>query len=185
MCRVSARTRPKYLARWQDAWRKGSQAVLALLFGAIGFVAISADASLAEDRPATIEGLLAAGGELVLDDQVLAQFESHTITTSTIWTEGTHVFRGPSLLDIVRKAGATDGMVRLTALNDYSVTIPIAELTETAPIVADSIDGKPFSVRDKGPFWVIYPYDSAAEYQTEVTYARSMWQLSTVAILQD
>lgn len=185
MCRVVARTRPKYLPRWQEAWRKASRATLTLLFSAFGFVAISPYDSSAEDRPPTIEGLLSVGSELVLDDQVLAQFESHTITTSTIWTEGTHVFSGPSLLDIVRKAGVTDGTVRLTALNDYSVTIPIAELTETAPIVAGSIDGKPFAVRDKGPFWVIYPYDSAPEYQTEVTYARSIWQLSTIAILQD
>lgn len=33
------------------------------------------------------------------------------------------------------------------------------------------------SVRDKGPLWVIYPYDSDPALQSEVTYARSIWQL--------
>jgi hypothetical protein len=33
------------------------------------------------------------------------------------------------------------------------------------------------SVRDKGPLWLIYPYDSKAEYQSETIYSRSIWQL--------
>jgi hypothetical protein len=32
-------------------------------------------------------------------------------------------------------------------------------------------------VRDKGPLWLVYPYDSVSAYQTEVIYARSIWQV--------
>jgi hypothetical protein len=38
------------------------------------------------------------------------------------------------------------------------------------------------SVRDKGPLWLVYPYDSAAKYQSEVVFSRSIWQLNRLEI---
>jgi hypothetical protein len=32
------------------------------------------------------------------------------------------------------------------------------------------------SLRDKGPLWIIYPYDSKSDFRTEVVYSRSIWQ---------
>jgi hypothetical protein len=37
------------------------------------------------------------------------------------------------------------------------------------------------SLREKGPLWVIYPYDSDPAYRTEETYSRSIWQLNRLA----
>jgi hypothetical protein len=39
------------------------------------------------------------------------------------------------------------------------------------------------SVRDKGPLWVIYPYDAVPEYKSERIYARSIWQLVSIEVL--
>jgi hypothetical protein len=39
------------------------------------------------------------------------------------------------------------------------------------------------SVRDKGPLWVIYPYDSD-DYRSEVIYSRSIWQLDRLEVVQ-
>jgi len=39
-------------------------------------------------------------------------------------------------------------------------------------------------LREKGPLWVIYPYDSDAKFRTEVIYSRSIWQLDRLAIVQ-
>ena len=41
------------------------------------------------------------------------------------------------------------------------------------------------SVREKGPLWVIYPFDSDPEYQTEVIYSRSIWQLDRIVVEED
>ncbi|HEX9857587.1 MAG TPA: oxidoreductase, partial [Paracoccaceae bacterium] len=43
-------------------------------------------------------------------------------------------------------------------------------------------NGVPLSVRDMGPLWVIYPYDSDVDYQSEVIYSRSIWQLQRMDI---
>jgi hypothetical protein len=69
-------------------------------------------------------------------------------------------------------------MVRAGALNDYAVEIPVDALNDKAPIIADQMDGAAFGARDKGPLWIVYPYDSDKEYQSETAYGRSVWQLT-------
>ena len=68
------------------------------------------------------------------------------------------------------------------AINDYVVEFDRDELTEEAPIVARMIDGEAFGIRENGPLWVVYPYDSGPEYQTELVYARSIWQLVELTV---
>ena len=74
--------------------------------------------------------------------------------------------------------------LRATAINDYTVEIPVSDAVEGGPIIAYSVDGKPMSVRDKGPLWVIYPYDSGAQYRSEVIYSRSIWQLDRIEVVK-
>jgi hypothetical protein len=38
------------------------------------------------------------------------------------------------------------------------------------------------SLREKGPLWIIYPFDSSPEYQTELIYSRSIWQLNRIEV---
>ena len=70
----------------------------------------------------------------------------------------------------------------MTALNDYAIEVPASEAASGGPILATRVDGKPLSVRDKGPIWVIYPFDDKEAYKTEVTYSRSIWQLKSIEV---
>ena len=72
----------------------------------------------------------------------------------------------------------------LVALNDYVVTVPVAELEEDYPIVATRMDGKTMSVRDKGPYWVVFPYDLDSKYRTETVFSRSIWQLNRLRVAE-
>jgi hypothetical protein len=56
------------------------------------------------------------------------------------------------------------------------------EIEKTVPIVASKIDGAPFSLREKGPLWVVFPYDQDPRYRTEAIYALSIWQLTEVHV---
>ena len=40
------------------------------------------------------------------------------------------------------------------------------------------------TLRDKGPLWLVYPYDADTAYQSEVIYARSVWQLDRIEVLR-
>jgi hypothetical protein len=112
-------------------------------------------------------------------DADLAALPTVTFATGTIWTEEVHEFSGPSLATVMAAAGIPEGalQVRLTALNHYSVQIELSQVEDDAPIVANRIDGAAFSVRDKGPLWIVFPYDSEARFRSETVFALSVWQL--------
>ncbi|MEM7423305.1 MAG: molybdopterin-dependent oxidoreductase [Pseudomonadota bacterium] len=105
-----------------------------------------------------------------------------TISTSTIWTEGTHTLTGVALSDFLTSVNLSGASIQAVALNDYSVSIPVADAVEGGPIIAHRMDGEAMSVRDKGPLWIVYPYDSKREYRTEVIYSRSIWQLNQMRV---
>jgi hypothetical protein len=113
-----------------------------------------------------------------LDRAALEVMPRETFSTTSIWTKGVHEYAGVPLKGLLAAQGIASGMVRAVALNDYAVEIPVEALGDAAPIVADRIDGATFGPRDKGPLWIVYPYDSDTKYQSETAYGRSVWQLT-------
>jgi hypothetical protein len=131
----------------------------------------------------TASGMITATNKdavLALDQDQLAALPQHSFSTSTTWTEGTPTFQGVLLKDYIAAVGATGTTITLTALNDYKITMPLADVKDDGPMLAYLMDGKTMSLRDKGPIWLVYPYDANADYRTEVAYARSIWQLDRI-----
>lgn len=125
------------------------------------------------------------GNEIVeYDLEALEAMESVTFETSTIWSEGPQVFTGVSLHTFVAELQIDEGVLLASAINDYTVEIPTSDAVTGGPIIAYLRNGSSMSVRDKGPLWVVYPYDSKAEYQSETIYSRSIWQLDRIALKQ-
>lgn len=142
--------------------------VMALTFGA-AMTPLRAETVLVVTKP--------DGGEASLSFSDLEAMPRVTFKTATLWTDGVQEFSGVPLKRLLQDIGITDGTVQAVALNDYSITIPVSGLEDHAPIIADRIDGKKFGRRDKGPLWIVYPYDADAKYRSEETYGRSVWQL--------
>lgn len=117
------------------------------------------------------------------DMEMLKAMPQSVIVTSTIWTDGVQEFRGVSLKDFLDAVDAGGDAVRLSAINDYSVEVPVSDAVEGGPIIAYEMNGAPMAVRDKGPLWLVYPYDSDESYRSEVIYARSIWQLDRIAVM--
>lgn len=129
----------------------------------------------------------------VLDVTIADQTHSFTLTdlksmpassfrTSTIWTDASQVFEGVSLNELLETLDVTDGEIIAIAINDYSVKIPVTDAADDGPIIAYHANGEEMSRRDKGPLWIVYPYDSDLRYQTETIYSRSIWQLDRIRI---
>lgn len=129
-------------------------------------------------------GVTNTDGAAELDREMLEAMPPVTITTTTIWTEGVHSFQGVLLKDLVEALELQGKNLRATAVNDYAIQIPMTDAVEGGPIIAYRIDGKEMSLREKGPLWVIYPYDSKSDYRKEVIYSRSIWQLDRIEALQ-
>lgn len=121
--------------------------------------------------------------EAALDKAMIEAMGVVTVHTGTIWTDGTSEFQGVELSNLLAHLGADGSMLRLSALNDYAVEIPASEAVDGGPVLAFRMDGKDLSPRDKGPLWMIYPYDVNSAYKNEVSYTRSIWQLSRIEVL--
>lgn len=141
--------------------------------------------------PPTGEVLLTVSGDIavtnadraaVFDRAMLEAMAPVEFTTTTTWTDGPQVFKGVLMRDLLLMLGVTGGTIRATAINDYAVDIPVSDAVEGGPIVAYLLNGQPMSVRDKGPLWIVYPYESRSEYRSEVIYSRSIWQLDRMEV---
>lgn len=134
----------------------------------------------------TVTGRIDAGtgGAARFDMAMLRALPAREFTTSTIWTEGAHRFRGVPLATLLDAVSADGTTLKATALNDYSVEIPVTDAVPEGPIVAYEFDGREMSVREKGPLWIVYPFDADADYRTESIYSRSIWQLDRIEVLE-
>lgn len=122
------------------------------------------------------------GGEINL---TLAQIEamgSASIVTTTPWHDGPTTFDGVPMELFLNAVGAQGTTAYVQALNDFSIDIPLSDLTRFNAIMAFKTDGDYMDVADKGPLFIVFPYDDVREVQNELFYARSVWQIHTIEI---
>ncbi len=118
--------------------------------------------------------------EFTLTD--LKALGAREINTTTIWSDGVQEFVGVSLDELMTHVGVTEGTLEAAAVNDYAVQIPMSDARPGGAMVAYLRNGSEMSLRDKGPLWIVYPYDNGAEFRTEEIYSRSIWQLNRITV---
>jgi hypothetical protein len=111
----------------------------------------------------TVSGKLASPVDVQLDEAGFAKLPKLAMTVPTPWYPTPQTFEGPLLRDILKLAGINTGMIKLIALNDYIITIPVSDAMQYDVIVARKHNGQPMTVRDKGPLFVMYPFDKNKE----------------------
>ena len=124
-----------------------------------------------------------AGAQARFDMAMLAALPNRTLETRTPWYGKVRRFTGPLLRDVLAAAGAQGSKLRLLALNEYQVDMPWDDALRYDVIVARLLDGAPMAVRDKGPLFVVYPFDAQPELRSAIYYSRSAWQLKAIEIL--
>lgn len=132
----------------------------------------------------TISGALKAGaGKTVrLDLAQLSALPQQQLHTQTPWYPAPRTFSGPLLQDVLKLVGAQGQTLEARAINDYKVSIPVSDAARFKPVLALQIDGKPIALRDKGPLFIVYPYDSDPQLRSSVYYSRSIWQLKALEV---
>ncbi|MCV2354104.1 molybdopterin-dependent oxidoreductase [Paucibacter sp. B2R-40] len=133
----------------------------------------------------TISGM-GLKSEAKFDMAMLAALPQHSFITGTPWYPTARKFSGPLLRDVLAAAGVktqTEGkVIEAIAINDYKVSIPIEDAWRHKLIVARLLDDKPMALRDKGPLFLIYPFDSDEQLRNSIFYSRSAWQLKSLRI---
>jgi len=121
-------------------------------------------------------------GTLRFNLNTLESLPQHQFTTMTPWSDQPIAFSGPLLRDVLALAGTKGHTILANAINDYRVNIPFEDATRFDMIVATRLNGDRMSVRDKGPLFVVYPFDSLPELQQARYYERSIWQLKSLEV---
>ena len=122
------------------------------------------------------------GQRAVFDRPMLEAIAGEEIKTKTPWYTDEVRFEGVSFAKLMKEVGASGENLVITALDDYSREIPIEDLVQNKAILALKRDGQYLSVSDKGPLFVVYPYDSKAELKNEKYYSRSVWQVRRIEV---
>lgn len=125
-----------------------------------------------------------ADGTARFDRAMLEALPQTSFTTGTIWTEGRSEFTGVELDDLLARVGAEGETLHAMALNDYKVDVPVSDARDGGPILAYRMDGEHMTTREKGPLWIVYPFDDNPDYRSEVIYSRSIWQLDRIQVLE-
>jgi len=73
-------------------------------------------------------------------------------------------------------------VIHAVALDDYQASIPFSDAEKFDVILAHTMDGENLTPKNKGPLFVVYPYDSKPELQTVRFYERSIWQLKALRL---
>ncbi len=168
----------------------GRGAVTAALAGA-GSIAASRWAAavslpVAPERPIlTVGGRIAntnRGGTAQFDRPMLEALGTSGFETTTPWYPGPVRFDGVRMDRLLEAVGASGDRVLAYALNDYTTELPVSDFAAYGVLLALKRDGEYMPVRDKGPLFIVYPFDSRPELKHQRFYARSAWQLARLDV---
>lgn len=133
----------------------------------------------------TISGKISvtnSGDAAQFDRAALEAMGLMTIETNTPWYSGPQKFEGISLDKLMKSVGAKGDTVQAIALNDYTTEIPLEDFAKYNVILALKRNNEYMPIRDKGPLFIVYPYDSNSELRSQKFYSRSAWQVSKLII---
>ncbi len=121
-------------------------------------------------------------GVATFDLPMLDRLTQRKSVVETPWTTGKVAFEGPLASSILDAVGASGSKVLVTALNDYTSEVPIEDFRKWPVILATRLNGKAIPVREKGPLFIIYPFDAYPNLYNELYFTRSVWQIKTLEI---
>jgi hypothetical protein len=161
----------------------------ARVFSAVGLAAagsvgaVRAWAALPQPQGKVI--LTIAGGITNTNNGANAEFDmlmieaigTESFTTKTPWYKDPVTFTGVPMSRLLDFVGAKGTNLTVTALNDYATDIPFEDFKKYPVILATKRDGNYMPVRDKGPLFIVYNYDSNPDLQHQRFYSRSAWQV--------
>ena len=120
-------------------------------------------------------------GDRVIDlsYQDILKFTPVEHTMNNVWVNKTVTYTGVKLSTIIQKYNIKSEWLKMTAINDYAIKVPIID-AEKGAFIAYLADSKPMKIRDKGPLWVLYPFGENEELEIDTYHNRSIWQLKLI-----
>ncbi|MTI10726.1 molybdopterin-dependent oxidoreductase [Curvivirga aplysinae] len=162
--------------------------ILAFLYGFLfPFLGYASDLPTPEGEVIlTIDGNVGVrnlGNTAIFDLEMLQALEVKTYETHTPWSDHMYRFKGPTLESILKTVRFEEGQtLTLYALDGYQTDLNWKDATEFKPILAYSRNNVPMSRRDRGPLWLIFPYDAHEELKDARYDNFWVWQVYRIEV---
>lgn len=135
----------------------------------------------ADDATLSLSGMV-PGGAVTLTRDELAKLPQRELTEQPTSFPQPMKFKGPSLAEVLKLAGATGGDITVSAADDYKVEITAADLAKFDPILAIEKDGVRMAPDDFGPFFVMWPFKEKPEIDIEAYQAKAIWTVVKIEV---
>lgn len=122
----------------------------------------------------------AAAAAVALSLEEIEAMGPASMTTTTPWHDVPTRFDGVLAASLVDKLAPGAKILEMTALNDYRVVVEVSDLRRYSAMIVTRVGGEPMKVRDRGPLWLLYPFDRYEEVRTPDYVARMIWQLKEI-----
>ncbi|MDA0996888.1 MAG: molybdopterin-dependent oxidoreductase [Proteobacteria bacterium] len=125
-------------------------------------------------------------GERTLSVAEIERLPTFQVTTSTFWPGDDGTYQGVLLADFLKLTGI-DGAkeIRVTAIDGFSQIIPSSDWQRWPVVLATRRDGKPLTIRAKGPARVIYPRDMDPQLSESVYRLRWVWLIKLIESVEN
>src|SRR4051794_25940751 len=156
----------------------------------VGIVACGGAAADAFPKPSgkpilVVSGNIAqasTGGEVLFDREMLEALGTVSFETTTPWDKERVRFEGVPLGRLLDRLGASGSRLIAVALNDYSAELPIEDIRKHDVLLALKRNGEYMPVRNKGPIFIVYNFDSDPELKSQKFYSRSVWNIAKLEV---
>lgn len=128
-------------------------------------------------------GVFNDGDTAQFDRAMLQSYSNSSFTTWTPWYNDPVTFSGVPMAKLMKVLHASGTSVVATALNDYETRIPVSDFAKFNVLLAIKRNGQYMPISDKGPLFIVYPYDSSPELKSQKYYSRSAWQLASLEVV--
>ena len=165
-----------------------------LLLLLAGYAQASAEPD-ANPKPEPV--ILSVYGDIALDDGVyqrldftLSELQALTqaeITTAHPWSSQAQRYGGIDLTALLQLLFANKAIktLNLEGLNGFSMALEWSNICDFSPIIAWQENGKLMSRRDKGPLWLMLPFDQVPKMKQADFLHYMVWQLRTIRVYSE
>jgi hypothetical protein len=130
----------------------------------------------------TVTGEIGDNKPVSFDRAALEALGMESFETTTPWHNGKVKFEGVPMKKLLAAVHAKGDTVVAKALDDYFSEIPVTDFAKYHVLLALKVDGAYMPISTQGPLWIVYPYDSDPELQSEKYHGRSVWQINRIEV---
>ena len=190
MKRISRQSKKHAIINCLLAWeaRIKRTFIASLLFLQFSMAAVS----WACDLPQPVgEAILIIDGEIGacnvdrearFDRVMIEALPATEVRTRNPWEHGRVAYQGVLLRDLLQYVKARGKVLDISALNDFHTEISVADAESYNILLAYRREGVDLTVRDKGPFFIVFPFSEISKLETEERFAQSIWQVSHISV---